>query len=82
AHGRRLVIVKGAWDRLPLKPDQASLAAGQVAHDEFGQAALRVLAVGYRIIPADVQTTDWDDLTADLQLAGLIGLIDPPRPEV
>ncbi|TBX38021.1 cation-translocating P-type ATPase [Lactiplantibacillus paraplantarum] len=80
--GQRLVIVKGAWDRLPLKPDQASLAAGQVAHDEFGQAALRVLAVGYRIIPADVQTTDWDDLTADLQLAGLIGLIDPPRPEV
>ncbi|WP_130851562.1 HAD family hydrolase, partial [Lactiplantibacillus mudanjiangensis] len=29
-----------------------------------------------------VQTTDWDDLTADLQLAGLIGLIDPPRSEV
>ncbi|MDN6356290.1 MAG: cation-translocating P-type ATPase, partial [Lactiplantibacillus plantarum] len=39
-------------------------------------------AVGYRFIPADVQTTDWDELTADLQLAGLIGLIDPPRPEV
>ncbi|MGA3486359.1 magnesium-transporting ATPase, partial [Lactiplantibacillus plantarum] len=38
--GQRLVIVKGAWDRLPFANDQAALAAGQTAHDTFGQAAL------------------------------------------
>ncbi|EIW12650.1 cation transporting P-type ATPase [Lactiplantibacillus pentosus KCA1] len=80
--GQRLVIVKGAWDRLPFADDQAALTAGQTAHDAFGQAALRVLAVGYRVIPAEVTTTDWDELATDLKLAGLIGLIDPPRPEV
>ena len=42
ADGRQLVIVKGAWDRLPLKTDQSVLAAGQAAHDEFCRSALRV----------------------------------------
>ncbi|RRK10742.1 cation-translocating P-type ATPase [Lactiplantibacillus garii] len=80
--GRQLVVVKGAWDRLPFKTDEDSLVAGQAAHDAFGEAALRVLAVGYKIVPQDADSSDWATLNADLNLAGLVGLIDPPRPEV
>ncbi|CAM3042441.1 cation-translocating P-type ATPase [Lactiplantibacillus plajomi] len=82
ADGRQLVIVKGAWDRLPFRADLPSLKAGQRAHDAFGQAALRVLAVGYRVLAADADISDWDAVNRDLQLAGIVGLIDPPRPEV
>ncbi len=82
ADDRQLVIVKGAWDRLPFKADTHGLRAGQQAHDAFGRAALRVLAVGYKIVPSTIASDDWDNLNRDLDLAGLVGLIDPPRPEV
>lgn len=78
---RQLVIVKGAWDRLPFKKG-VELKAGQKAHDDFAAAALRVLAVGYKIIPANENPDDWAKINAELELAGLVGLIDPPRPEV
>lgn len=78
---RQLVIVKGAWDRLPFKKS-AVLKTGQKAHDDFAAAALRVLAVGYKIIPANENPEDWAKINAELELAGLVGLIDPPRPEV
>ncbi|MFB9768971.1 cation-translocating P-type ATPase [Lactiplantibacillus modestisalitolerans] len=80
--GRQLVIVKGAWDRLPLRADEPHRAAAQRAHDQFGKQALRVLAVGYKIVGADVASDDWARLSTELHLAGLVGLIDPPRPEV
>lgn len=82
ADGRQLVIVKGAWDRLPFKANDPHVAAGQQAHDQFGHDALRVLAVGYKIVDATDLPDDWTQRVTDLQLAGLVGLIDPPRPEV
>lgn len=81
ADGQQLVIVKGAFDRLPINWTPAQRAAATQVHDEFGQQALRVLSVGYKLMP---QTTsvDWAELTQDLTFAGLVGIIDPPRPEV
>ncbi|WP_125583683.1 cation-translocating P-type ATPase [Levilactobacillus cerevisiae] len=81
ADGQQLVIVKGAFDRLPIAwtPDQ--LAQAQAIHDQFGQQALRVLSVGYKVVPATT-THDWATLTKNLTFAGLVGIIDPPRPEV
>ncbi|MEB3362672.1 cation-translocating P-type ATPase [Lactobacillus sp. R2/2] len=79
-NGNQLVIVKGAWDRLPLDEKEPT-KAGQKAHDDLARAALRVLAVGYKIIPATADPTNWNENNSNLQLAGMIGLIDPPRPE-
>ena len=79
-NGSQLVIVKGAWDRLPLD-EKEPIKAGQRAHDDLARAALRVLAVGYKIIPADADPTNWNENNSSLKLAGMIGLIDPPRPQ-
>jgi len=80
---QQLVIVKGALDRLPLRSDETNLVAAQQAHDEFGEAALRVLAVGYKVMPLQADpSADWQRVNQDLTLAGIVGIIDPPRPEV
>ena len=80
-NGHLLVIVKGALDRLPLTQSKI-IEAGQKAHDDLAAAALRVLAVGYKVLPEDADPTAWKEINSNLKLAGLIGLIDPPRPEV
>ncbi len=81
ADGQQLVIVKGAFDRLPVAWQPQALAQAKAVHDQFGQQALRVLSVGYKVMPA-TSTHDWTELTKDLTFAGLVGIIDPPRPEV
>lgn len=80
--GTYLVLTKGAFDRLPfVAVDVEEQAGRQAVHDGFAQDALRVLALGSRIVrqlpPADAL----EGLEADLRFEGLIGLIDPPRPE-
>ena len=44
--------------------------------------ALRVLAVAYRPLDAVPETLDPDRVEKDLTFIGLLGMIDPPRPEV
>lgn len=81
ADGQQLVIVKGAFDRLPISWTSDQAAAAKRVHDEFCRQALRVLSVGYKVLPT-AATQDWVDLTKNLTFAGLVGIIDPPRPEV
>jgi Ca2+-transporting ATPase len=51
-----------------------------VANDAMASQALRVLAVAYRPIP-EAKVLDWAE-KRNLVFLGLIGMIDPPRPEV
>ncbi|MFN8017989.1 MAG: cation-translocating P-type ATPase [Acidimicrobiales bacterium] len=73
-----LVVVKGAPDVV------APQAAEQV--EALAAQGLRVLAVASARVPAATAPADgWmvDDLPmADLELVGLVGLVDPPRPGV
>jgi Ca2+-transporting ATPase len=78
--------IKGAPDvliaRARLEPAQRE--AFVAANLAMAQAAMRVLALAGRMIPAADFEPSGDLLrwTDDLQLIGLVGLIDPPRPEV
>jgi calcium-translocating P-type ATPase len=62
-------------DILPL--DTVAQAQCLAAQDEMAQSGLRVLAFAYRLLVSDEPARE-----AGLTLCGLIGLEDPPRPEV
>ncbi|MGC9316608.1 MAG: cation-translocating P-type ATPase [Armatimonadota bacterium] len=56
---------------------QITTAAADMADD-----ALRVLALAYREIDRVPQPLEADEIERDLVFVGLVGMIDPPRPEV
>lgn len=78
-----LVITKGGYDVLLKKCSLSSgkQASSRLTHDTMTKEALRVLALAYKIIPADTSFLS-DSVENNLTLYGLFGLMDPPRPEV
>lgn len=57
------------------------IAAARKINDEMSAKALRVLAVAYKQVDAIPQTLTSETLENGLTLMGLVGMIDPPRPE-
>ena len=79
--GRKLAIVKGAFDGIaPLCTAGDTERARQV-NDEMSRKALRVLAVAVREIDALPEALAPETLEKDLTFLGLVGMIDPPREE-
>ena len=79
--GRLVVIVKGAFDQLAPRCIAGDLARAKEINDSLGSEALRVLAVAYKEINALPDALTPDTLETDLTFLGLVGMIDPPRPE-
>lgn len=52
------------------------------ANDEFASNALRVLAMAYKIIDQIPSKDNMNSLESDLIYIGMVGMIDPARPEV
>lgn len=80
--GGYLILTKGALDRLPLiKFDGEMEKAVSHVHEQFAGEALRVLALGIRHVDEMPSMDRPEEIERDLTLCGLIGLIDPARPE-
>lgn len=80
--GRLTVIVKGAFDVMTSRCISGDLTRAAQINEDMSKRALRVLAVGYKVIDALPEKIDSDSLENDLHFLGLVGMIDPPRPEV
>ena len=83
AGGERIAYVKGAAEvvlpRTTLSDDERARAMAAVGAMEAD--ALRVLAIARRVLPAG-SGDDADAIERELELLGLVGMTDPPRPEV
>ena len=94
ANGKFFVAVKGAPDELLKRVTEIETAPGEVRaftgadknkilaqNKGMATQALRVLGMAYKIIDQVPATIDSASVEHDLIFAGLIGMIDPERPE-
>ena len=76
-----IVITKGAFDSIAARCVAGDLAKGSQVNDAMSREALRVLAVAWKAIPALPAEATSEELENGLTFLGLVGMIDPPRPE-
>ena len=79
--GKIVAIVKGAFDVMAARCVSGDLEAAKEKNDEMSRGALRVLAVGYKFLEKAPEDPASQELENGLTLLGLVGMIDPPRPE-
>jgi calcium-translocating P-type ATPase len=88
-----IAVTKGAFDRIPVAWDKypGLLEKATAVHDSFAQDALRVIAISVKKFdqrPTEVTNPEWirsflseEALECDQEFRGMVGMIDPPRPE-
>lgn len=79
--GRNIVIVKGAFDIMASRCTAGNMEAAKQVNDEMSSSALRVLAIAYKEIDIVPEEPAGEELEKGLTFMGLVGMIDPPRPE-
>lgn len=79
--GKYTVIVKGAPDILFGRCVSGDVEAAAEANAGMARDALRVLAVGRKELDSLPASFEQEEMENGLALVGLVGMIDPPRPE-
>lgn len=78
--GKLYVIVKGAVDVMETRCISGNLEKAKLINEEMSSNALRVLAVAYKEIDEMPKTLNPEKIEDGLTFMGLVGMIDPPRP--
>ena len=79
--GKNVVIVKGAFDMLATRCISGDIKTAEAIVELMSKDALRVLAIAYKTIDSLPENPTCENLESDLTFLGLVGMIDPPRPE-
>ena len=79
--GKLVAIVKGGFDVMEPLCTSGNLSQARLVMEEMSERALRVLAVAYKEIDKIPDEKSMMTLEGDLHFCGLVGMIDPPRPE-
>ena len=79
--GRFVVITKGAFDMMSPLCVKGDLKKAKKITESMSEDALRVLAISYKEIDALPEEATPEALENNLIFMGLVGMIDPPRPE-
>ncbi len=80
-NGKKIVIVKGAFDHLIKLCVKGDMDSARTMSDKMSKQALRVLAIAYKEIDEIPEVITQEDMENNLTFLGLFGIIDPPRPE-
>ena len=80
-NGKKIVIVKGAFDMMAARCVKGNLEKAKEVTEQMSNDALRVLAVAVKEIDSVPQNPTSENLENGLTFIGLLGMIDPPRPE-
>lgn len=73
----KYVNINGELSEISAEQKKAILAS----NNEMAKQALRVLAMAYKVVPEPYADPTTDNVEQDLIFAGLVGMIDPERPE-
>ncbi len=92
-NGKYIVYTKGAVDELLARTTKIYIDNQEIAindeyineisrvNNELGTSALRVLAMAYKVVDTLPEHKDMLSIESDLVFIGMVGMIDPARPE-
>lgn len=78
---KNIVIVKGAFDMLAVRCVNGNIEKAKEITEQMSSDALRVLAIAYKEIDTIPSELTSEEIENGLTFIGLVGMIDPPRPE-